>query len=209
MKWQRCKLFIYLIYPLRNSLLHAQAVSSQNLPEDDADEEKAEEMFAQECRDIRAAMPPQLVPLQVPDNVSKPFGQGTLRIDSLDLGALVKMRFQHQTRHAAHAIRTQGSRSATEIEETQCQKDESIRRQLIKQFHAVIKEQQAQGVGTGAEHVARWRPGNTNNEGGNSDATLVAGNAGNAAVVATQTAKKVRQTLQYSLQLLIIFFCRL
>jgi hypothetical protein len=49
MKWQRCKLFIYLIYPLRKSLLHAQPVSSQNLPEDDADEEKAEEMFAQEC----------------------------------------------------------------------------------------------------------------------------------------------------------------
>jgi len=162
---------------------------------------RSAETYVQQCSST--------CPAPGPDNVSKPFGQGTLGIDSLDLGALVKMRFQHQTRHAAHAIRTQGSRSATEIEGTQRQKDESIRRQLIKQFHAVIKEQQAQGVGTGAERVARWRSGDTNNKGGNSDATLVAGNAGNAAVVATQTAKKVRQTLQYSLQLLIIFFRRL
>jgi len=55
---------------------------------------------------------------------------------------------------------------------------------------AVIKEQQAQGVGTGAERVARWRSGDNNNKGGNSDATLVAGNAGNAAVVCDPDSKK-------------------
>jgi hypothetical protein len=33
------------------------------------------------------------------------------------------------------------------------QKEESIWHQLIKEFHAIIKEQQAQGAGTGAEQV--------------------------------------------------------
>lgn len=84
-------MFVSLINPLRGRLLHAQPVSSQNLPEDDADEEV--EMFAQECRDIRAAMPPheQRVLLQVPDNVSKPLGKGTLGIDSLNLDTLIDM----------------------------------------------------------------------------------------------------------------------
>jgi hypothetical protein len=99
------------------------------------------------------------------------------------------MRFQHQTRHAALAVRTQGSSTTTE-EESKRQQDESVRRQLIKQFHAIIKEQQSQGVGTGAERVVCWRPGDTNNE-KNESLPVAAGNAANAAVVATQAAKKV------------------
>jgi hypothetical protein len=36
-----------------------------------------------------------------------------------------------------------------------CQKEESIWCQLIKEFHAITKEQQAQGAGTGAERVVQ------------------------------------------------------
>jgi len=164
-------------------------------------------MFAQECRDIRAAMPPQLVPLQVPDNVSKPFGQGTLGIDSFDLWRTCKNAISTsdktcRTRHSYTRFP-----KCNRILRTQRQKDESIRRQLIKQFHAVIKEQQAQGVGTGARARGSLAFRRYQQKGGKFDATLVAGKCrGNAAVVATQTAKKVRQTLAIFTAIVNYFF---
>jgi len=163
---------------------------SQSIPEDDANEDEAEEMFAQECQNIRAAMRVQLPTLQLPDKISKPLGQGTLNIDSLDLEALVKIRFQHQTRHAALAVRTQCSQSITQ-ERMKRHKEESVRRQLIKEFHAIIKEQQAQGAGTGAERVVRWRPGDASTQPASLDNLSATGNAANAAQVANQVATKV------------------
>jgi hypothetical protein len=71
--------------------VYSEIVVSHNLPEDDANEEEVEESFAQECQDIRAAMSPQLPPLKLSDDVSKPLGQGTLSIDALDLDVLIKM----------------------------------------------------------------------------------------------------------------------
>jgi len=50
-----------------------------------------------------------------------------------------------------------------------CQKDESVRCQLIKQFHAIIKEQQVQGVGTGAEYIVHWWPGDEDGNGESSE----------------------------------------
>jgi hypothetical protein len=147
-------------------------------------------MFAQECQNIRAAMRVQLPALWLPDKISKPLGQGTLDTDSLDLEALVKIQFQHQTRHAALAVRTRSSHSITP-EGMKRQKEESIRRQLIKEFHAVIKEQQAQGAGTGAKRVVRWRPGDASTQPESSHNPLATGNAANAALAANQVATKV------------------
>jgi hypothetical protein len=113
-------------------------------------------------------------------------------MDSLDLNALVAMRYKHQTRHAEKAVRTSGSKGA-DVKEgaTAKQKEETLRRQLIRQFHAVLKEQQAQGAGTGVEHVVRWQPGDAQLSINPSAIHLPAGNAANAAQVASQTAKKV------------------
>jgi hypothetical protein len=101
------------------------------------------------------------------------------------------MRYQHQTRHAALAVRTQGTQN-TITEGTERQKEESIRRQIIKEMHAILKQQQGQGAGTGKERVARWQHhGNTGDGPENMSAPAVTGNAANAAEVANQTAKKV------------------
>jgi len=153
-------------------------------------------MNVQECQHILAGIP-TAPPLRLPDQTSKPLGQGTICADSLDLDALVAMRYQHQTRHAAKAVCTPGSKDvATDL--TTRQKEESVRRQLIKQFHAVLKEQQAQGAGTGVERVVCWRPGDTQpvNSAGLS-IHLAPGNVVNAAEVASQTAKKVLFSYRY------------
>jgi hypothetical protein len=66
----------------------------------------------------------------------------------------------------------------------------------------VIKEQQGQGAGTGAERVVCWRPGDTNEQGVSPETPSATENAANAAVVASQAAKKVYQKLQYLVLLL-------
>lgn len=166
------------------------SLHSQRLPEDDVDEEAAEELFAEDYRQILAVMPhhsPKLPPIQASDSASKPFGQGTVDIGALDLSALVKLRYHHQTRHAALAIRTKGLSEVTNSNTETKQKSQvnSAKRDLIRQFQAILKEQQAQGLGTGQECVVRWRAEDGTN-------TLPAtGNAANAIAVASQAAKKV------------------
>jgi hypothetical protein len=151
-------------------------------------------MFAQECRDILASipMPRQPPTLKLPDTISKPFGKGTLGIESLDLDALIKMRYQHQTRHAALAVRTQGS--STPTKGTERQQEESICRQIIKEMHVILKEQQGQGAGTGKERAVRWHHGD-GDKSGEQGLPAATGNAANAAEVASQTAKKVRYSI--------------
>jgi len=134
---------------------------SQNLPEDEADNDGLGETFAQECQDILDSIPRQPISLKLRTK-SKPFGQGTLGIESLNLDALIKMRSQHQTRHATLAVHTQGSQNniAASAEGSERQKEESIRRQILREMHAILKEQQGQGAGTGKERAARWQHGN-------------------------------------------------
>jgi hypothetical protein len=100
---------------------------SQNLPEDEADNDGLGETFAQECQDILDSIPRQPISLKLRTK-SKPFGQGTLGIESLNLDALIKMRSQHQTRHATLAVHTQGSQNniAASAEGSERQKEESI-----------------------------------------------------------------------------------
>ena len=104
------------------------------------------------------------------------------------------MRSQHQTRHAALAVRTQGSHNniAVSAEGSERQKEESIRRQILREMHAILKEQQGQGAGTGKERAARWQHENESGKGASIVvAPEITGNSANAAVVASQTAKKV------------------
>jgi hypothetical protein len=164
---------------------------SQNLPEDDTNKDGLEESFSQECQDILAAIP-QPLSLKLRTK-SKPFGQGTLGIESVSLDALIKMSSQHQTRHAALAVRTQDSQNNVTASAggSERQKEESIRHQILREMHAILKEQQGQGAGTGKERAARWQHKTESGKEANTLAAEATGNSANAAVVASQTAKKV------------------
>jgi hypothetical protein len=63
-----------------------------------------------------------------------------------------------------------------------------VQHQLINGFHAILKEQQDKGVGSGLERVARWW-----SEGNEMaiEVEVVTGNVANAASVAKQVAKTV------------------
>ena len=158
-------------------------------------------MFAQECRDILALipMPHQPPTLKLPDIISKPFGQETLSIESLDLDALIKMQYQHQTRHVALAVPTQSSSTVmARTEGTERQQEESICWQIIKEMHAILKEQQGQGAGTGKERAVCWHYGDGDKTRSDEQGLpVVTGNAANAAEVASQMAKKVHYSISF------------
>ena len=167
---------------------------SQALSDDDADEHAIEEMQAEDYAYVINTLPPPLsarnIPaLRLPDEITKPVGQGILEIDSLNLEPLSEIRLQHQTRVAALAVRTQSSQPSNKAAEgepaSQDAQQQSVRRQLIRQFRDILKEAQSRGVGTGIDRNARWRAEDSSEDSG------LTGNAANAAVVATQAAKKV------------------
>lgn len=160
------------------------------LPEDDADEEQADTIFAEECLNILSAMPgrsngPVLAPIK--DDT------GSI----VDLSSLVQLRYQNQTRHAALAVRTKGSGATVpresplggETAESENSGSASVRRELIKEFQAILKEQQDQSVLTGQLRKTLWHGSGTSAS--NDTSTAPAGNAANAAIVAGQVAKKV------------------
>jgi hypothetical protein len=53
MKWPKCHHFLMFQCSLIVTQTH---ISSQNIPEDNVNEDKSEEMFVQECQNICAAM---------------------------------------------------------------------------------------------------------------------------------------------------------
>jgi hypothetical protein len=119
-----------------------------------------------------------LTPVVVRDEESLPFGFGELELDfsDLNLDNLVQMRLRHQTVQAAKGARLRGR---GEVE-----KNISIRRQLIRKFHEILKERQEQGVGTGHERAARWQATKPDQQ--------VSGNSANAALAASSLANAVR-----------------
>ncbi|KAJ6610874.1 hypothetical protein B0H10DRAFT_2193181 [Mycena sp. CBHHK59/15] len=58
-------------------------------------------------------------------------------------------RLQHQTKFAENCTRTKTTRPAPDSEE-------SIRRQLLRKFHEILKEDQARAPGTAVERQVRW-----------------------------------------------------
>ncbi|KAJ7292486.1 hypothetical protein C8J57DRAFT_1456964 [Mycena rebaudengoi] len=113
---------------------------------------------------------------------SKPLGRGEVTAQDLDFDLLVDLRRRHQTKQAASGVRTRFTQGHEKAEEL------STRRQLIRRFHLVLKEEQSKATGTGLERAARWHaaaPGGRNNSG-----PPLAGNTANAAVAASALAKK-------------------
>lgn len=155
------------------------------------DDEEAQEMIAEEYHHISEALSFDIPPVQV-DTVAQPLGYGATdaNFHEIDLDILVDMRKQHQTRHAALGVRTKGDKQRTEAS-----KDVSIRRQLIRRFHEVLKEEQDRAPCTASDRTIHWRapaPGGRDGEvdGANAPA-LSNGNSVNAAVSASTVAKRV------------------
>ncbi|KAF9459537.1 hypothetical protein BDZ94DRAFT_1381618 [Collybia nuda] len=95
---------------------------------------------------------------------------------SVDLSELVKVRFSHQTAQATSGIRT--SRKGTNPHTAS-----SVRQDMLRVMHNIVKQQGEIGVSTGAERALRW--GHTNT------AIPTTGNAANAAAAAATSAGTV------------------
>ncbi|KIY43701.1 hypothetical protein FISHEDRAFT_52985 [Fistulina hepatica ATCC 64428] len=109
------------------------------------------------------------------DTATTTFGQGSLSFTALDMQELVTIRFEHQTRHATDSIHTKQNiyreSAAT-----------SARREIIKRFEKILKNDNTRAGGTGLLRINRWttQPGYSSS-----------GNAANAKVVAHANAKEV------------------
>jgi hypothetical protein len=122
----------------------------------------------------------KLLPVRVPDEISRPLGHGVAQYDDLDFGMLVEMRWKHQTKQAASGIRMKKTRLGGSD-------DTTLHGQIIRQFHEALKEaQDERAAGSGLERDARWR--------GEAPA---AGNAANAAAAAAKVSKQVSPNLPF------------
>ena len=139
----------------------------------------------EEYQQIRDTLTTSIHPVELPDTPTNLFNADH---QSLNVHQLVELRCQHQTRQAEDGIRTRS-------EATKEKPEVSIRRQLIREFHAVLKEEQDLAVGTGCERNARWRApapsGQLGEAAGTRAAQFTNGNSANAAAAAATIAKQV------------------
>ncbi|KAJ6618077.1 hypothetical protein B0H10DRAFT_2379381 [Mycena sp. CBHHK59/15] len=144
------------------------------------DEDLAEEILGDEhitLQETLASVAAALPPVQLPSEASKPFGRGTnTAFGNLDFKALVRQRKEHQTRQAANCARIKH----TNPDESLPVSEESTRRQILRKYHELLKEDQARAVGTAVERKARW----------GTDPKPTAGNAANAAAAASAVATR-------------------
>ncbi|KAJ6607746.1 hypothetical protein B0H10DRAFT_2194734 [Mycena sp. CBHHK59/15] len=85
--------------------------------------------------------------------LSKPLRLGTTGASDINFDFLVGLRRQHQAMQAARGVRTRVT-GAVDVEKA---RELSVRQQLIRKFHLVLKEEQDVAVGTGLERGQRWR----------------------------------------------------
>ncbi|KAF7776802.1 hypothetical protein Agabi119p4_5195 [Agaricus bisporus var. burnettii] len=121
----------------------------------------------------------RLPPVQL-DEPSHPLGtgDGQFTIHDFDLSLLCTRRRDHQPEYAKHCARTRDDQKEGSSEE-------SIKQQLIREFHKVLREDESSlGTAAGIDRRNRWT--------GNPGYTPVAatGNAKNAAAAASKAATK-------------------
>lgn len=170
--------------------------NSQALPEDDFDLEQSEQMYAQDSENILEALSfsvrpdihPDIPALNLPDEVSKPHDQLELDFSSLDFSSLVELRRQHETRYAKLAVRTHGVHSDSGIATGD---KASIKKQFLREYRDILKEEQAQGLSTGKNRQDRWPNKHGANEPQFTENESLTGNAANAAIVASLAHKQV------------------
>ncbi|KAJ7143457.1 hypothetical protein C8R46DRAFT_1316074, partial [Mycena filopes] len=144
------------------------------------DEDLEEEILGDEYMTIKetlASIPVTLPPLQLLPEASTPFA--STAFDTLDFKALVRQRRQHQTRQAAKSARVK-IHHGDDDDSAPTAPVESPRRQILRKYHELLKEDQSKATGTAVERQARWTTD-----------PKPAGNAANAAAAATAVATRV------------------
>jgi hypothetical protein len=104
------------------------------------------------------------------------------------------MREAHETERARKSVRTQMHQHDKVVEDLDSNDKVPIRRQIIREMNAILREQQDQGGGTGLERKNRWAPGGRSRE----EAATLAGNSANAELAAGQRATTVPLIRLYS-----------
>jgi hypothetical protein len=118
-----------------------------------------------------------LIDLDALDEHTKLLGLGEISVVDLDFDPLVKMCRRHQTRQATFGIRTRSNKLLDAAPSPDS--ETSIKMQIVRRMHEVLKEQDEHAIGTGYERAARWGK------------TEIAGNAANAAANAAAVARRV------------------
>lgn len=155
-----------------------------------------EEIWAENCRRIGEAFAAALPPLDAPEGKEMVLGKGSLSVTQVDLSNLGTIRHQHQTRHAAEAVRTRSSPQVPPSDSPDTTSNatahaKSIRRKLIQEFYVSVRKIDERGVGTGKNRQLRWF------ETGSGEASSeAAGNSANAATVAASAANAVSPSLR-------------
>lgn len=175
-------------------------LNSQALPEDDFDLEQSEQMYAEDSGNILEALSfsvqpdvhPDIPALNLPDEVSKPHDQLELDFGSLDFSSMVEIRRQHETRYAKLAVRTRGTDSD---QDPTAEDEKSIKKQFLREYRDILKEEQAQGLSTGKNQQDRWPNNHGASEPEFAEQESSTGNAANASTVAKGAHKEVYRCL--------------
>ncbi|KAJ7728967.1 hypothetical protein DFH07DRAFT_757091, partial [Mycena maculata] len=143
----------------------ALALSADNMMRihslSDPDGELLDELVVEEQPAIQAATV-DLALLTISE-MSKPLGQGSATVQTMDFDLLVDLCHRHQTIQAARRVQTRVI-DPTNMEKA---KEASLRQQLILKFHLALKEEQDRAVGTGVEREVRWKASAPGGRGGN------------------------------------------
>ena len=180
---EHMRMYVVIFWRSFSIELKTDSVSSQQLPELDSDAEA--EATAEEFMRLSSLVKKRtsLPALLLHDEAFQP---PNLATSNLNFSILVELRRSHQTRYAAEGVRT---RDASE------QPEETIRRKLIRELNAIIKQQKNRAPGTGQDQKSRWLESNQG-DGSAPDhkgqpAQATAGNAANAATVGRLRAETV------------------
>ncbi|KAJ8700697.1 hypothetical protein PTI98_003700 [Pleurotus ostreatus] len=156
------------------------AVQSMQEPDEEAIEESLAEEYSNICTSLRLA---NVSTLSVP---SKPLGQGSFTMNEISFTDLINYRRLHQTQHALKATRVQLRENSDEDLDYLPKPPQSLRLQLTREFHAILREDQFRGVTTGLGRAKRIQ--------GSADSTPTIGNAANAVLAADAVTRKNAET---------------
>ncbi|KAH7915154.1 hypothetical protein BJ138DRAFT_1055531, partial [Hygrophoropsis aurantiaca] len=154
-------------------------------------EDERDEAFAADSEIINQCLTDTLPTIRALDELRNACDITQYDLDLTDFHHLVKLRFSHQTKQAKNGVRTSEAVVPNLHSSADDEPLQSKRVAVLRQFQAIVKEQQERGIGTGAVRSLHWKktvaPTNqtTTIDGG------ATGNSANARQVALAAAAKM------------------